>query len=276
VNCPLCGSLDSRPASHTGSPLRICASCGVVFNTAHHPLAYDKRYFVDDYQAQYGKTYAEDAPAIRALAARRLEIIFRCMESKRSRSSLRLLDIGSALGFFLKEAMDRGIGHAEGVEISPFAAAYCRETFNIPVQEIPFEKAALDGPFDIITAWYFLEHCADPARAFEKMTSLLSPGGMVALATPSVFGPLFVFDRAEWSASHPADHRVDFSPSTIRVFLRNRGFTRIKIIPSGIHPERILSSHSVIFKPFAGIYTLLSNLSAFSDTLEAYALKMAN
>lgn len=276
MDCPICGSLGSRPASKTDNSLRICASCGVVFNTAHRPLAYDKSYFVDDYQAQYGKTYAEDAPAIRAFAARRLETIFRTLKSEQPRSSIRLLDIGSALGFFLKEARDWGIGHVEGVEISPFAAAYCRENFDIPVHEIPFEKAALKGPFDIITAWYFLEHCADPARMMQKINSLLSPDGTIALATPSVFGPQFLFDREGWSNSHPADHRVDFSPSTMRVFLRSQGFTRVRILPSSVHPERIISAHSVLFKPFSGIYSLISSLTAFSDTLEAYALKLAN
>ena len=39
---------------------------------------------------------------------------------------LSLLDIGSAMGFFLKSALDRGICNLLGIEISPFAADYCK------------------------------------------------------------------------------------------------------------------------------------------------------
>jgi 2-polyprenyl-3-methyl-5-hydroxy-6-metoxy-1,4-benzoquinol methylase len=274
--CPLCSSPESKPVSGDRQDLRACRSCGVVFNSTHKVLTYDQRYFVDDYENQYGRTYAQDEPAIRALASRRLGMIFRMAHGACPRESMRLLDIGSAMGFFLKEAREQGIGQVEGVEISSFAADYCRTTLRIPVQESSFENAALEGSFNIITAWYFIEHCPDPGPVIEKITSLLVKGGILALATPSLFGPLFRFNRREWCASHPGDHRVDFSPRTMRSFLNHNGFHHVRIRAAGIHPERIFNPRAPWFRPLAGAYSFFSSHLAFSDTMEVFALKSEN
>ncbi len=274
--CPLCSSPESKPVSGDRQDLRTCRSCGAVFNAAHRLPSYDERYFVDDYQSQYGRTYAEDEPAIRALASRRLAVIFRMMRDGLPRSSLRLLDIGSAMGFFLKEARDQGIGRVEGVEISSYAADYCRTALRIPVQESSFENAAFQQQYDIITGWYFIEHCLDPGPVLKKIFSLLVPGGVLAMATPSVFGPLYRFDRRGWCAGHPGDHRVDFSPRTMRSFLARYGFRHIRIMASGIHPERIFNPRKPWFRPLSGVYAFLSSHTAFSDTMEVFARKSEN
>jgi cyclopropane fatty-acyl-phospholipid synthase-like methyltransferase len=54
----------------------------------------------------------------------------------------RLLEIGSATGHFLKVGRERG-WRVEGIELSRWAAGYCRDTFGIPVRVERIEQASL-------------------------------------------------------------------------------------------------------------------------------------
>jgi len=266
--CPLCG--ESRKPRQYGNGLQRCRSCRIVFNARHAPLSYDESYFTDEYRAQYGRTYVEDRESIAALSKARLSRILGIMGGRIKPCDISLLDIGSALGFFLKQAADTGIGGLQGVEISPYAAQYCRKNFKIAVTNSSFDSAEFDRGFDVITAWYFIEHCADPLASLQKIYRLLRPGGVFAFSSPSVFGPLFVFNRDEWVLGHPPDHRMDFSPRSARRVLKGLGYSRVSVRPGGIHPERVLPKGSALF---AGAYGALSRLLCFSDTIEAYALK---
>lgn len=267
--CPLCGT--GRQISFSRD-LHRCRSCGIVYNSGYHPLSYDNDYFIEEYRNQYGRTYHEDFPHIYALAEKRLEKIF-YLGSFDSPSELSVLDIGSALGFFLKAAQNRGTGRQQGIEISSYGAEFCRSEYGIPVIQAPFEKADMGGSFDIITAWFFLEHCRNTREVADRIFRSLNPGGVFAMAVPSFFGPLFRRNREEWVATHPSDHRVDFSPATAKKFLKETGFKKVKVYPCGIHPERVMTSTSPFYRPFARLYRLFAGMTGYSDTIEVYAKK---
>jgi SAM-dependent methyltransferase len=271
AQCPVCLSEDRTAA--LGGHLFGCASCGIAFNTKFEPKQYNEDYFLDEYRFQYGRSYIEDYEAIRRLSERRLDSILRLFYKRRKPSSLALLDIGSAAGFFLKCARDAGILDANGIEASEYAADYCSATFGIPVTRASFEDVSIDRGYDIITAWYFIEHCADPVPAIEKIYSALRPRGVFAFSVPSIFGPMFAFRRKAWVESHPSDHRVDFSPRFAKSLARKTGYKRIYVKPAGIHPERVIPTGSAFYKPFSHVYRTFSRITAFSDTIEVYAVK---
>jgi 2-polyprenyl-3-methyl-5-hydroxy-6-metoxy-1,4-benzoquinol methylase len=268
--CPLCG----RPSVHRiHDRLHRCRRCGIAFNAAHRPLDYSDTYFTDEYRAQYGRTYLEDYPAIYAASQRRLAVIFSMLKNTAQPRELSLLDIGSAMGFFLKAAADRGVGRISGIEISSYAAGYCEKVLGIAVEKAPFDPERLSGDHDIITAWFFVEHCADPAAALAAMAARVRPGGVLAFSAPSIQGPLFRFSRKAWAESHPADHRVDFSPRAARRLMKKLGFARVRVIPAGFHPERVITPDSPFFRFFVPVYRIIVRLLAFSDTIEVYAQK---
>ena len=270
--CPVCGGVRSRPVAEN-APYRRCRKCGAVFNTAHAPLSYSDSYFTTDYKAQYGRTYEEDFDPIYRSAQTRIGRILKLWASAHSGTPSSLLDIGCALGFFLKAAEDSGFTRLSGIEISQFAAEYARTRFGYAVEQKPFAPSALTGPYDAITAWYFLEHLENTAEALSAVCRSLRPGGIAAFSLPSYRGPLFTFSRREWVRTHPTDHRVDFSPKSVRAAMKNAGFSKVKVYPSGIHPERVIPRTSLLFPLFAPLYGVFSRLSAFSDTIEVYALK---
>ncbi|HEY1406618.1 MAG TPA: class I SAM-dependent methyltransferase [Spirochaetota bacterium] len=272
TECPLCGNGQSVSV-YAGSPFFRCLRCGIVFNTAHSPLSYSDSYFTDEYRAQYGRTYEEDFYNITRASRIRVKHIRKLWNEAHLVSPHSLLDIGSALGFFLKAASDEGFTRVEGLEISDFAANYCRKRFGFSVIDKSFESAELTRKYDVITAWYFLEHCADTQGALRKITMALNDGGIFAFSAPSTFGALYLFSRKKWVDTHPVDHRIDFSPRTVRRTLKALGFKKIIVRAAGIHPERVMSRRNPLYFIFAPLYRSFSRRFAFSDTIEVYAIK---
>lgn len=267
--CPLCNSLKaSTPSPH----LLKCKTCGIIFNPDYKPVEYDGNYFIHEYKERYGKTYLEDFEAIYQTSLRRLHVILDMYKGS-SHESASLLDIGSAMGFFLKAARDSGIGRVKGVEISQYAAEYTREKLNIETIRSSFDDAELNESFDIITAWYFIEHCKSPDSVVKRIYNLLSDGGVFALSVPSFFGPMYVFHRLQWDRTHPCDHRIDFSPSTVKRYLKRVGFKKVITRVGASHPERMISRDSILFAPLSKLYDGISRIISFSDTLEVYSVK---
>jgi len=228
---------------------------------------------LEKYKKQYSKTYLEDFDNIYNIALKRLKKIITKLEDKANIKKISLLDIGSAMGFFLKAARDTGIDSIKGVEISNFAAEYCTNEFNIDVINSSFMETNLEKSYDIITAWFFIEHCEHPSQVIKKIYHILNHNGIFAFSVPSIFGPLFLFNRSNWINNHPVDHKIDFSPFSVKKYLKKIGFRKIKTSPGGIHPERVLSQNSLFYKPFKVLYPLLSRAISFSDTIEVIAIK---
>lgn len=270
--CPLCKSNNNILLHKNHIALFKCRECGIIFNNTYQNIDYNDDYFLGQYKEQYGKTYIEDFDNIYAASLRRIQKILQLKRDVKI-TGYSLLDIGSAMGFFLKAALDSGIKDVLGVEVSVFASKYCLEKLKINVINSSFSNISLKKQFDIISAWYFVEHSYDPLSVFRKIFDLLNTNGVFAFSIPSFFGPQYSFNRAEWFKMHPVDHRINFSPVTVKKFLKRLGFKKIFIFPGGIHPERIISENSVFYKPFTKVYSACSGLVSFSDTIEIFALK---
>jgi 2-polyprenyl-3-methyl-5-hydroxy-6-metoxy-1,4-benzoquinol methylase len=268
--CPLCMSGKIKDIS---PHLHLCRSCRSAFNTNYAPARYNDDYFLGEYRRQYGKTYVEDYKTINSFSRNRLSWIFEHIGQGRDRSGLSLLDIGSAAGFFLQCAREAGIKDVTGIEISEYASRYCSEHFSIPVVQSSFNDITLSKKYDIITAWFFIEHCEDTVRVLNKISDMLADGGLFAFSGPSTFGPLFALNRQAWIETHPADHRVDFSPRSAKTILSKFGFRKIYTRPAGIHPERVIPTRSFAYRPFSHLYKIFSRVTSFSDTIEVIALK---
>ncbi len=266
-SCPICKGQEFKNISKN---LLHCKKCKTILNTSWEPLSYSKDYFIEEYATQYGKTYIEDFDNIYALSSSRLDKIFKHISF---RPELSILDIGSAAGFFLKAAQDRGIKNLTGIEISDFASSWCRDNFNIEVLTVQFDKAHLDKKYNIITAWFFLEHTPDPLACLKKIYLHMEDNGILALAIPSWFGPLFYFQKKRWIETRPKDHRIDISPGSVKKMLNYAGFETLSVYKCGYHPERVIKKESFFYNLFEPFYRAFTNITSFSDTIEVYARK---
>ena len=270
IICPVCETKNYRSLNQH---LHFCNSCDIVFNSGYETELYGEEYFTTEYEKQYGKTYLQDYKNIYNMSLPRIDKIISLFKKDKPRHTIKFLDIGSALGFFLKCALDQGFKDLHGLEISKYGSSYCHENFNISVANLPFDEFVSDYSFDIVSAWYFLEHNKNPKTTLKKIYGMIDEGGILALSMPSIKGPQFNNDKEKWIQSHPKDHRVDFSPQGIEQLLLKVGFKKVYVRPASYHPERIISKNSLLFKPFSILYKLFARLVNYSDTIEVYGIK---
>ena len=99
----------------------------------------------------------------------------------------RLLEIGSASGWFLAQARDAGF-EVEGIEPAADVAFAATARWNVPVQAATAETASLpDRELDVVVAWHALEHIAIARRrARSACIAALRPGGLLMIEVPNV------------------------------------------------------------------------------------------
>jgi SAM-dependent methyltransferase len=233
-SCALCGAVDLRHVlDKDGYPIDRCAVCGLV------QLGVELSR--EELEAIYGEDFFTEAELFHDYVGQR---DIRLASGARLSSVLagivpggRLLDVGSAAGFFLEAASK----HYEvtGVEFSPFAADYARREFGHRVLTGDVTEAGLEGEqFDVVTMWATIEHMADPLAAVRTVASVTRPGGLFVVSTGDVTGPLARLDLHGWNLMLPPYHLFFFSPATIDVVLRKAGFELRRIIYDGVVAER--------------------------------------
>jgi SAM-dependent methyltransferase len=267
----------AAPPTHAGEALRADPRLGpqfqrgtltgAVYNLSPQVLSYDADYFLSEYEAQYGKTYLADEPQLRQLARNRLKLL----EDARPGARGVLFELGSAAGFFLDEAARAGYA-AQGLEISDYAARHAREKLALDVRTASFDDW-LPAPesYDVIAAFYVIEHLPDQPRVFDTIARALKPGGRFVFALPSANGPLMEFDPARWMQSHPADHCIDYDPQSLKRTLPLYGMQFVAARPASYRPERAQGWKGARwFRPF---YKTYARRFAYGDTVEGVAIK---
>ncbi len=117
---------------------------------------YDEGYFRDQptHVDRHGYAdYLRDAPLHRANARRRLRLL-----ATRIPQRGRLLDVGSAAGFFVDEAQRDG-WEAYGIDVSAPMVDWARSKLGLRVMRANFAGAEVTAvPLDAITMWDYIEH----------------------------------------------------------------------------------------------------------------------
>jgi SAM-dependent methyltransferase len=233
IRCALCGAVErTHVLDKDGYPIARCRSCGLV--------QVDVELGRDELEQIYGEDFFTEEELFHDYVAQRDVRL----ESGASLSAIlarlvpdgRLLDVGSAAGFFL-EAASRYY-EVTGVEFSPFAADFARREFGHRVLTGDVTEAGLEGEqFDVVTMWATIEHMADPLAAVRAVAGLTRPGGLFVLSTGDVTGPLARRDLYGWNLMLPPYHLFFFSPQTIELLLAKAGFRLRKIVYDGVVTE---------------------------------------
>jgi SAM-dependent methyltransferase len=264
VSCPICGqslSALNHPA------FAVCPSDKLVVNLAYKPVRYESEYFDKEYKAQYGKSYTADRQAILERNQTRYDKVKHLFSAQ---THPQLLEIGSAAGYFLKAMQDEDFV-VRGWEISKTMAAYANAR-GLKTTRQDFIKGAKaheqkkSKPYDLVAMFYVLEHLPAQKEVWRHLSRLVRPGGYLLLAVPSAAGPMFRFHRNEWYATHPTDHAVDYSPTTLKKIGPEFGFKFVAAFSEGIHPRRFpLGKITVLAK----LYRKALHHAAIADTIFA-------
>ena len=154
------------------------------------------------------------------------------------RPGVRLLDVGSAHGWFVLAARDAGFA-AEGLEPDEEIASVSRVNGVDP--RVGYFPQDLDGSerFGAITFNDVLEHIPDVRRAIAGVREHLEPGGLLSVNIPNSRGLVFrsaaraarvgvpsVFERL-WQVGLPSPHVWYFDESGLTRLAESEGLRRV-------------------------------------------------
>ncbi|HUN61521.1 MAG TPA: class I SAM-dependent methyltransferase [Candidatus Sulfotelmatobacter sp.] len=96
-----------------------------------------------------------------------------------------LLDVGTGIGQFLALARPH-FSEVCGTEVSESAIQIARNKYGLELLRGEIQNINFEGKkFDNITLFHVLEHVPNPRAVIEKCVSLLSDGGILAVAVPN-------------------------------------------------------------------------------------------
>lgn len=233
VSCNLCGGARSRRLFHRayqhGSPdaasfaattdeysgygtIVRCLDCGLVY-TNPRPTA-----------AMLAKGYAEcdDDLYLQEGTGRSINAHLSLGTIRRFIKSGRLLEVGSATGYFLNAA--RADFDVEGIEPSESARRVARERFRLDCRGGTFESARIEpASKDAVAMIDVIEHLGDPKSSLRLAAQALRPGGILYLVTPDIGSLSARLLGGSWWGLRPA-HIYYFDSRTLRRMLEEAGF----------------------------------------------------
>ena len=191
-----------------------CLKCGLIFSNPI--LEHDK---ISSFYFKSGFHYTPESKYLKKTYGQLLERLLSSMKKK-----LRLLDIGCGNGFFLEEAIDRGIDDVWGVE--PGKASTKKAKWYLQRRiKVDILKPHLYNPesFDIITCFHTLDHVVDPNNFLKTTYSLLKKGGKIIFVVHDTRG-LSVRLFGEKSPIFDIEHIYLFNTDTLSKMFRKNGY----------------------------------------------------
>lgn len=256
------------PVPHEKYPSQydICKETGVCFYKPAKKREYTENYFLEEFKNQYQKTYYEDESNLRKLANKRLNIL----ESFLKPQGKTLFEIGCATGFFLSEAAARGFS-VSGIEISQQEVEYANQKLGLDVSCGNFLEYPVEKTFDVVAAFFVVEHFQEQEEVFRKIFSMLKKGGLLFLAIPSLYGPTYQTNPEEWFRTHPGDHFVDYSHISLRKLFSKFNTDILYNRPMSYHPGRDNGWRGTF--PVKLFYKVIADMTCYGDTIQVLAKK---
>jgi len=228
ATCDLCGAPGRFYGRGRKCDLLRCPRCGLLWT---HPLHRFEAALPEGSFCWAEEVYESNAAFHRERfrgLSRTLLRVGRIAEP----GSIRALEVGSGLGFFLDACEELGI-HAEGCDLSERAVQYANR--RAPRARV----GTLDGhygsdSFDLLCAFNLIEHLTHPGEFITEARRVLRVGGLLALETPVQESLFHVAGRLAYWLSRgrlrffgmtPDGHIYKFSKRTFRVVGERFGFS---------------------------------------------------
>ena len=252
--CLVCGADAWTP--HLGDLLR-CTACGFVTADLTAPIdagaLYSEEYFRG---AEYLDYAADEAFIKRTLQPRLDAVLARCRRG-------RLLEIGSAYGFFLDLA--RAHFDVVGFEVSTAAAAHARQRLGLDVRSDDFaaaSPASIGAPVDATVMLDVIEHLEHPDRVIAHIAEVSRPGALLLITTGDIGSWVARHRGRRWRLIHPPTHLHYFSRATLSRLLARHGFQvrDVRAVPVVRSVRQTLYSILALRMGRTGLYQRLERL----------------
>ena len=215
-----------------------CEVCGFItadisITKEEAEVLYGKDYF----HGQEYSDYTRDKTILQKNFSHRLKTLGRFLQGYHSS----LLEIGCAYGFFLE--ISRGLfKKVKGIDISADAVEYASETFGVDASAGNFLEMETNS-YDVCCMWDTIEHLSEPDRFIKKISSEISPGGLLAITTSDIGSLNAKLRGKNWRQIHPPTHLHYFSVKTLEKLLDRYGFKTIHIS----HPGNLINVETALY-----------------------------
>jgi SAM-dependent methyltransferase len=239
--CPAC----DRTTGHVlrfrtnGCDILQCGSCGLGRTDASGfdpAVYYTEDYFSGGRSDGYAD-YVGAEPVLRREFARSVDFV------RRYRGNGRLLELGCAYGFFLKEAAR----HFEvaGIELSAQAADHGRRAgLNILSGSANETTLRQIGHVDVIVLFDVIEHLPEPRETLALCCQHLNPGGIIVITTGDFGSMVARLTGVRWRLMTPPQHLWFFTQESVRRLSASLGLSMVHVD----HPWKTVPASLIVFQ----------------------------
>ena len=239
--CTACGETTAHAFRFkvSGCAIWQCQRCGLghAETSGFDPNAYYTASYFSGERSDGYLDYQGSEPVLRREFAHSVDFV------RRFRPSGRLLDLGCAYGFFLKEAQR----HFEvtGIELAEDAALACRQA-GLQVYSGIADEATMArvGEVDVITLFDVIEHLPQPRETLALCSRHLKPGGVIVLTTGDFAALTARWAGAKWRLMTPPQHLWFFTRESLRRMALPLGLS----IEHFDHPGKIVPLSLIVFQ----------------------------
>ena len=233
TDCPLCHRAGRERLRVRGIAVLDCPACGHRFAAYRAPADHVAREYGDAYFTAGGAGYPDYLAERGPLLARGEWYRRRLAPFARGG---RLLDVGSAAGFFALPFQRAG-WQVQGIEPNARMARHAREVLGVPTFTGELSAWPGKGPFDLVSLVQVLPHFPDPAAALARVAALLRSGGLCLIETWHCESRLARCLGRRWHEYSPPTVLHWFTPQRLDALLAVYGLARV----AGGRPRRRLS-----------------------------------
>jgi 2-polyprenyl-3-methyl-5-hydroxy-6-metoxy-1,4-benzoquinol methylase len=248
-NCPFCGG-QIYNRKFVSFSFDVCRRCKIA-QTKPTPSNVD--YSKNDFQAQFNFTSLDELnPIWKKSIYKQINLL-----RKNLRKGSKIFEIGCGQGIILNELRKNGYC-VKGIE--PSKEAVKRAVYSgLDVIEGYFPNIKLaDSKFDAIISSHVLEYIKNPTSFIKKISSILSPGGLLMFTQTNYLGLIPRVRKEHWYAWTPEQHYWHFSVIGLRSFLAGFGYSRVETkYTSLVHPDGLLLRLSDVIPSWRDQFHLL-------------------
>lgn len=254
-----------------------CDECGLVFTDI--PPGYDlRKIYSEEYftgkQADGYVHYKESEKVLRREFRNDVTLLRRITGY---RENLKLLEVGSAYGYFLDEAGD--YFECRGIEISGEAAKYSRDRgHHVFCGEVTGDILKKIGNVDIIAMFDVIEHLPNPVETISLLDKYLNEGGFIIIVTGDIDSFLAKMMKKKWRLMMPPQHTFFFSKTTLESVMHKFNYEIIlkerpwKFVPFGLMSYQLGNWVGIRLKWLEKLNSIGVNIN-LCDTLRIVAKK---
>lgn len=242
INCNLCeGTRKDELFDLNPFKLVRCQDCGLSYVSPRYTENRTLKLYEDSYFTNPGFFSGESSRIFGYSdyeeSRENVEIMYQKIVEKMEgfEKPGKLLEIGSAYGYFLNQARVKG-WDVSGIELSPEARDACEKEFGIQPFSCPIKEFAPSHQFDSVVFFDVLEHMHDPVETLRTIHAMIKPGGLLVLAVPNSASWVLKFLGARWEdlqRANSGEHLYFFNNTTLRQILEKTGFEVLDIKTMG-------------------------------------------